>query len=125
MRKAAVPAELPPFEGFSRRTVSFFRDLARNNNRPWFAAHRDDYENHVLAPAKSFVTALGARLKTIAPPIAAVPAVNKSIFRIFKDTRFSLDPAPYKTNLGIYFWDVSRPRLETSGFYFHLEPPDC
>ena len=54
----------------------------------------------------------------------AVPAVNKSIFRIYRDTRFSLDPAPYKTNLGIYFWDGGRSRMESSGFYFQLEPPD-
>jgi uncharacterized protein (TIGR02453 family) len=67
---------------------------------------------------------MGARLKTIAPRVVAVPKVNKSIFRINRDTRFSLDPTPYKTNLGIYFWDGVRPRMESSGFYFHLEPPD-
>ena len=77
-----------------------------------------------MAPAKLFVTAMGERLRRIAPHIVAVPKVNKSIFRINRDTRFSLDPAPYKTNLGLYFWDGVRPRMESSGFYFHLEPPD-
>src|SRR5512139_3318195 len=93
------------FSGFHKETVRFFTELCRNNNRAWFEAHRARYEEHVMAPAKLFVTALGARLKTVVPGIIAVPAVNKSIFRINRDTRFSLDPAPYKTNLGLYFWD--------------------
>jgi len=112
-----------PFKGFSNETVRFFNGLRRTNTRDWFEKNRAVYENHVLAPAKSFVVDMGARLRTLAPRIAAVPQVNKSIFRLNRDTRFSLDPSPYKTNLGIYFWDASRPRMEATGFYFHLEPP--
>ncbi len=112
------------FPGFTKETVRFFTALRRNNNREWFEKNRPVYEAHVMAPARLFVTAMGAKLKTIAPRIVAVPQVNKSIFRINRDTRFSLDPSPYKTNLGIYFWDGSRPKMESAGFYFHLEPPD-
>jgi len=112
------------FKGFTKKTVSFFEDLAANNNRIWFERNRDIYETQVMEPAKAFVTAMGARLRSVAPKIVAVPKVNKSIFRINRDTRFSLDPSPYKTNLGIYFWDGMKPRMESSGFYFHLEPPD-
>lgn len=112
------------FRGFSKQTVAFFRGLAKHNDRAWFEAHRDVYEAEVMAPARAFITVLGARLKTIAPNIIAIPKVNKSIFRIHRDTRFSLDPAPYKTNLGLYFWEGAGGRMEGSGFYFHLEPPD-
>lgn len=112
-----------PFKGFSKETVRFFNGLRRTNTREWFEKNRAVYANHVLAPAKSFVVDMGARLRTLAPRIAAVPQVNKSIFRINRDTRFGLDPTPYKTNLGIYFWDAIRPRMEATGFYFHLEPP--
>ncbi len=112
------------FSGFTKGTVRFFTALRKNNNRDWFERNRKTYEDHVMAPAKLFVTAMGPRLKAIAPGVVAVPKVNKSIFRINRDTRFSLDPSPYKTNLGIYFWDGSRSRMESSGFYFHLEPPD-
>ncbi|HOW84530.1 MAG TPA: DUF2461 domain-containing protein [Candidatus Aminicenantes bacterium] len=112
------------FAGFSRETVRFFTELRRNNAKPWFDAHREAYERRVLDPARLFVTALGARLQAIVPGIVAVPAVDKSIFRIRRDTRFSLDPAPYKTNLGIYFWDRARGRMESAGFYVGLEPPD-
>jgi uncharacterized protein (TIGR02453 family) len=112
------------FSGFTKETVRFFAALRKNNNRGWFERNRATYDEHVMAPAKLFVSAMGERLKRIAPGIVAVPAVNKSIFRIYRDTRFSLDPAPYKTHLGIYFWEGTRPKLESSGFYFQLEPPD-
>jgi len=112
------------FSGFTKETVRFFTALRKNNNREWFERNRETYDTHVMAPAKLFVTAMGERLKAIAPRIVAVPKVNKSIFRINRDTRFSLDPSPYKANLGILFWDGARPRMESSGFYFHLEPPD-
>jgi uncharacterized protein (TIGR02453 family) len=112
------------FCGFTRETIRFFTALRKNNNKEWFERNRETYETQVMDPAKAFVTALGERLKTIAPRIVAAPKVNKSIFRINRDTRFSLDPAPYKTNLGIYFWDGLRSRMESSGFYFHLEPPN-
>ncbi len=112
------------FSGFTKETVRFFTALRKNNNREWFERNRETYDNHVMAPAKLFVTAMGERLKAIAPRIVAVPKVNKSIFRINRDTRFSLDPSPYKANLGILFWDGARPKMESSGFYFHLEPPD-
>jgi len=112
------------FSGFSKDTVRFFIELRRNNNRDWFEAHRAVYETAVMGPAKAFVTDMGARLRSIGPRILAVPKVNKSIFRLNRDARFSLDPSPYKTNLGLYFWEGGQSRMEASGFYFHLEPPN-
>jgi len=111
------------FGGFTKETVAFFKGLKRNNNRAWFEAHRPVYEAHVLAPAKAFVAAFGERLRPLLPRINAIPKVNKSIFRLNRDTRFSLDPSPYKTNLGIYFWEGGKSRMEGTGIYFHLEPP--
>ncbi len=117
-------AETPAFKGFTKETVRFFNALRRNNDRAWFAAHRETYDREVMEPAKAFVMAMGERLRAVVPRINAVPLVNKSIFRINRDTRFSLDPSPYKTNLGLYFWEGTRSRMECPGFYFHLEPPD-
>jgi uncharacterized protein (TIGR02453 family) len=117
-------ADPAAFAGFTKDTVRFFNGLRRNNDRDWFAAHRGVYEEHVMAPAKAFVVAMGERLRRVAPRIVAVPLVNKSIFRLNRDTRFSLDPSPYKTNLGLYFWEGTKPRMESAGFYFHLEPPE-
>lgn len=116
--------ETDAFRGFTKETLRFFAALKKNNNRDWFAKNKETYDREVIEPAKLFVTALGARLKTIAPGLLAVPAVNKSIFRIYRDTRFSLDQTPYKTNLGLYFWDGSRPKMDAAGFYFQVEPPE-
>jgi uncharacterized protein (TIGR02453 family) len=115
--------EQPAFSGFTKETVRFFTGLKKNNNKDWFEKNREVYEKHVMEPAKAFVVAMGKRLRTIVPRIIAVPRVNKSIFRLNRDTRFSLDPTPYKTNLGIYFWEGGQTRMEAAGFYFHLEPP--
>jgi len=79
-------SEEKSFEGFSKKTVRFFEQLAANNNKVWFENHRNDFEADVMEPAREFVVALGARLKSIAPNILAIPKVNKSIFRINRDT---------------------------------------
>lgn len=111
------------FQGFSKKTVQYFNNLKKNNNREWFHSHRKDYDTNVMEPSSAFVFAMGTRLKALSPNIMVIPKVNRSLFRISRDTRFSADKSPYKTNMGIFFWEGSRPRMECSGFYFHLEPP--
>ena len=64
---------------------------------------------------------MGERLRKIAPGVNAIPKVNQSLFRINRDTRFSKDKSPYKTCMGIWFWEGQRKRMECSGFYFHME----
>lgn len=108
------------FEGFSTDTLKFYEQLAENNSKAWFDAHRSTYDEHVLGPARRFVTAMGEKLQALSNGINAIPKVNQSLFRINRDTRFSQDKRPYKTNLGIWFWEGSRKRMECSGFYFHL-----
>ncbi len=111
------------FTGFTPETVKFFTGLGRHNDRGWFEKNRPIYEAHVLEPAKAFVIAVGDRLRPLVPRLIAAPQVNKSIFRLNRDTRFSPDPSPYKTNLGIFWWEGPRTKMESPGFYFHLEPP--
>jgi uncharacterized protein (TIGR02453 family) len=110
------------FSGFPEDCINFLIDLEENNNRKWFKEHRNIYDKFVLEPARDFVVAMGKRLMEISPHIIADPRVDKSIFRIYRDTRFSKDKTPYKTNLAIWFWEGKRPRMENSGFYFHIEP---
>ncbi|MFC2166468.1 DUF2461 domain-containing protein [Acidobacteriota bacterium] len=112
------------FNGFSKDTVQFFNSLKKNNDREWFQSHRDDYDSYVLAPARSFVVDMGEKLKQVSPDINAVSKIDKSLFRINRDTRFSADKSPYKTHMGIFFWEGQRPKMECSGFYLHLEPPN-
>ena len=110
------------FKGFPRECLRFFEQLSKNNNRKWFEAHRGDYEAFVLDPARLFISAMGERLRAIAPKIVADPRIDKSIFRIHRDTRFSKDKNPYKTHLAIFMWEGRGKKLDCPGFYFHLEP---
>lgn len=109
------------FTGFPRECPTFLADLEENNDREWFKRNKTDFEEFVLDPARRFVTAMGERLSKIAPGIHAEPRIDKSIFRIHRDTRFSNDKRPFKTHLGIYFWEGAGKKLECPGFYFHLE----
>jgi uncharacterized protein (TIGR02453 family) len=109
------------FNGFPRELLHFFDELRKNNTREWFQNHKKDYETCVKEPSVEFVITMGEKLRTIAPKIHAIPKVNKSLFRLNRDTRFSRDKSPYKTNLGIWFWEGDRKRMECPGFYFHLD----
>jgi uncharacterized protein (TIGR02453 family) len=111
----------PAFNGFTPQTLSFYRELARNNNKTWFDQNRELYENEVMTPARQFVAAMGKKFGRSAPRLQADPRVNKSIFRIYRDTRFSADKSPYKTHLGIWLWEGNGPRMECSGFYLQVE----
>jgi len=111
------------FHGFSKETIAFYQGLRQDNSKRWFEENRKIYDQYVMEPARDFVAALGERLRQIAPQVHADPRVNQSIFRINRDTRFTHDKSPYKTHLGLWLWEGPQPRMENSGFYFHLEPP--
>ena len=110
------------FQGFSEETIRFFSELRENNSKQWFEKNRPVFDDAVMPEAKGFVVEMGDRLLTLAPNIVAIPKTNQSIFRIYRDTRFSHDKHPYKTHMGIFFWEGSGKKLENSGFYFQLEP---
>lgn len=109
------------FTGFPRGIKTFLTDLAANNNKPWFEAHRGDYEQSLLEPSRAFADAMAARLTELAPP--GLGDIQGSAFRIYRDVRFSKDKTPYKTHLGIAFNAAGSPKGESPGYYFHLEPP--
>ena len=115
---------------FSPASLKFFRQLAAHNEKPWFEAHRDEYENEVRAPMRALIEDLNGRFARFAPEIGGDP--KRSMFRINRDIRFSRDKSPYKTNAGCWFHHRSATRSVGSeasegsaGFYFHLEPGKC
>ena len=79
------------FNGFSPKTLKFLKGLEVNNNKTWFQKHRADYEEYVLQPLRDLVTYLGDFMLVIDPCFEITPAVNKTISRIYRDTRFSKD----------------------------------
>jgi len=110
----------PAFAGFPEATFRFLSGLAAHNEKAWFEAHRADYEAGYVAPAKALVSALGPRLRAIAPELSFEPRINGSIFRINRDVRFSKDKTPYKPHLDLWFWEGERRGWETPGFFFRL-----
>jgi len=94
----------------------FFHRLTVNNSKEWFQEHREEYDNSILEPSRHFVMAMGERFIELSSGIVADPRVNRSLFRINRDTRFSKDKSPYKNHLGILFWEGERPKMENSGF---------
>jgi len=111
----------PPFDGFPREGIDFLKSLKRNNNRPWFEKHKPDYESFVKLPVQSLIVALRPHFERFAPEFDVNP--KRSIFRIYRDVRFSKDKTPYKTHAAAHFVLRGKPKgVEGSGYYLHIEP---
>ena len=108
---------------FTPATFDFLGELAANNNRDWFGIHKPRYERDVKSPALRFISDFGPRLARISSRFRADPRANGgSLFRIYRDTRFSRDKSPYKTHTGIHFRHEAARDAHAPGFYLHLEP---
>jgi len=105
---------------FTRKTVSFLRSLKRNNDREWFRAHKEDYERHVRGPMIEVLARLAVDMPSFAPELIADPKV--SLFRPYRDTRFSSDKSPIKTAVGARFPSRQFARGEGAGLYFEVAP---
>jgi uncharacterized protein (TIGR02453 family) len=112
---------------FTPQSLRFLRALARNNARPWFEAHRREYEVLSRDPMRDLVDEMDVRLARFAPEIVGEP--KRSVFRIYRDVRFSEDKSPYKTQAACWFYhrDASHRVGQEShgggaGFYFQLAP---
>ncbi|MEM9209183.1 MAG: DUF2461 domain-containing protein [Pseudomonadota bacterium] len=107
---------------FSESTLAFLRELRANNERDWFNANKRRYEEHVLDPALRFIDAMYEPLERAAPRFNAIPKRSGgSLMRIYRDTRFSRDKTPYKTNIGIQFRHELGRDVHAPGYYLHIE----
>ncbi|MCD6011227.1 MAG: hypothetical protein K0Q79_1089 [Flavipsychrobacter sp.] len=100
-------------------TITFLKQLAKNNNKPWFDKNRDKYE-----AAKEDHEALVADILSglsKAEPVFKEQKAKDCIFRIFRDVRFSKDKTPYKAHFGAFFAKGGR-KYPGAGYYLHLEP---
>lgn len=111
---------------FSQATFRFLDQLSRNNNREWFAIHKSEYEDQVRTPALNFIEAMRDELPEISRHFIAVPRkVGGSLMRVQRDTRFSKDKTPYKTNIGIQFRHELGKDVHAPGFYLHVHNNEC
>ena len=105
---------------FSPKTISFLRSLKRNNDREWFRARRGDYDTHVRAPMIAVIERLAQDFRGFAPELIASP--KQSMFRIYRDTRFSDDKSPLKTQISASFRWRGLPKGEGAGLYLEVNP---
>ena len=114
------------FAGFGTATLGFLAELEDNNNRDWFQANKARYDTNVLEPALDFIVAVGDRLPAISKHLVAIPKrTGGSLMRVYRDTRFSRDKTPYKTNIGIQFRHEQAKDVHAPGLYFHLDNDEC
>jgi uncharacterized protein (TIGR02453 family) len=108
---------------FSPKTFKFLRELKANNRREWFLGNKERYETEVRDPMLEFIAAFAPRLKAISRNYVADPRPSGgSMFRIHRDTRFSSDKSPYKTQLAAHFTHAIGGDVHSPGFYLHLAP---
>jgi len=116
MSNAVIPKEL----------FAFLKELKTNNDREWFADNKQRFEQNVRDPAVELVAQLQRPLSRCAPMLHVVPkAHNGSVMRIYRDTRFSKDKQPYKTNVGISLRHQAGKDVHAPGIYIHLDPDEC
>jgi len=108
---------------FTRGLFTFLRDLAANNDRTWFHANKDRYEEHYRDPAVRFIADFGPQVRAVSPHLVVDPRPHGgSLLRIYRDIRFKKDKSPYKVHCGMYFGHESGKDIHAPGLYLHIEP---
>lgn len=111
------------FKGFPKETFTFLEELAGNNNRDWFSANKERYKTDIVVPVMEFINAIRPGLTKISRYYVADSRPHGgSMFRIYKDTRFSKDKRPYKEHVGCQFRHAAGKDAHAPGFYVHLSP---
>ena len=113
------------YASFEKRTLKFLEELRANNNRDWFKANKERYDEDVLDVALRFIISMQEPLEEIAPRFTAIPTrVGGSMMRVYRDTRFSKNKLPYKTNVGIQFRHEQARDVHSPGYYVHVSPDE-
>jgi uncharacterized protein (TIGR02453 family) len=105
---------------FTRKSLAFLRALKRHNDRDWFRERKADYDTHVRGPMVEILGRLADDFPRFAPHLISDPRV--SLYRIYRDTRFSADKSPLKTNIAAHFPTRGFARGEGAGLYFEVSP---
>jgi uncharacterized protein (TIGR02453 family) len=110
------------FNGFPKGFFTFFNQLKKNNNRDWFNANKSRYQESVVTPMCDYIRSIAPHLESISPHYNADPRPHGgSMFRIYRDTRFSNDKTPYKTHAACHFRHQAGRDAHAPGFYLHIE----
>ncbi|MFN8061945.1 MAG: DUF2461 domain-containing protein [Vicinamibacterales bacterium] len=107
---------------FPADALVFLRALKRHNDRDWFRERKARYEASLRGPMIEVIEQLGRDFRTLAPEIVATP--KASLYRIYRDTRFSADKTPLKTHVAAHFPHHAFTRNEGAGLYLHVAPDE-
>lgn len=111
---------------FKPELFQFLVELAAHNDKTWFADNKARYRRTVQEPMLRFIADFAAPLAKISPHFVADPRPQGgSMFRIYRDVRFSRDKSPYKTHAAAQFRHRAGKDVHAPGFYLHLEPDGC
>lgn len=108
------------FTGFSQESLTFLKQLKKNNEKLWFDAHKQEFEQYLLQPLQALASDLGDSMLAIDPLLEVRPATNKTISRIYRDTRFSKDKSPYKTTMWLTFKRPSEDWQDGPAYFFEI-----
>ncbi len=114
--------QLPPFPGFQPAAFEFLKQLAQNNEREWFKSRKSTYDDEIVWPMHCLLAEAAREAGSKGLNLTAEP--KKAMFRIYRDTRFSKNKAPYKTAAGAVL-SRNGTRKSFGGVYIHLEPEQC
>jgi uncharacterized protein (TIGR02453 family) len=106
------------FPGFSPDALAFLRSLERNNRREWFQPRKSEYDRLIRQPLEELVEGVNREFERFAPGYITPP--SKSVFRIYRDTRFAKDKRPYKTHVAAIFHPQALKKDYGAQFYFHF-----
>jgi len=109
------------FNGFKKEGIEFLEELEMNNTKVWFENNRHIWQEHILKPNVAFVEEMGETLEMLVPTIKAKPKVSGSLFKIYRDTRFSKDKTPMKDKIGIIFWQGLAHRMQSASYYLFYD----
>jgi uncharacterized protein (TIGR02453 family) len=118
-QKSAPAAALPYFRP---EALTFLRNLARHNDRAWFQPRKAQFEAELREPMLAVVRKITDAMVDFAPN--HVRPAEKSVFRIYRDTRFSNDKRPYKTHVAAWWTHMGLEKTSGAGFYFHVSPKE-
>ncbi len=109
------------FNGFTKKGINFLTELKNNNTKVWFENHRHIWEDEIKKPTEHYVQEMGETLQILVPSVKFKPKVGGSLFKIYRDVRFSKDKTPMKSKIGVIFWQGNGHKMQSSSFYMHFD----
>ena len=122
MPRSLKSAPAPVLTCFGPEAFTFLRNLARHNDRAWFQPRKAQFELELREPLLAIVRKVTDAMVDFAPN--HVRPAEKSVFRIYRDTRFSTDKRPYKTHVAAWWTHTGFEKTSGAGYYFHISPKE-